>query len=84
MMVQIVDKISLWPLKREKTLLEVEKLRTEVPPRFHREILPRRDPYLDSPEFRLPLESLEHNRLKPFELQVMAASDRKPIGKRKE
>jgi hypothetical protein len=68
-LVQTVERISNWPLDREKKRLEIEKLRRELGLRGE-ELDVRAEPFLALPLVSSAVRQLEQNPLKPNDLFI--------------
>src|SRR5277367_5331439 len=64
MLVQTLERVTSWPLNRQKLRLEVMKLEREIGPTSPIVRRERIEPFLDAPEVRSATKQLESNPLK--------------------
>jgi hypothetical protein len=73
-MVQTLERLTSWPLNRQKLRLEVMKLEREIGPTSQRVRRERIEPFLDIPEIRSATKQLESNPLKASKVEISPGS----------
>jgi hypothetical protein len=74
MLVQTLERVTSWPLNRQKLRLEVMKLEREIGPTSPIVRRERIEPFLNAPEVRSATKQLESNPLKASDIEISPGS----------